>query len=107
MPARPSRKLEKASVLAADEIVVDLEDSVPVEQKDDARAAVVEALAGGNWAAATVSVRVNGIASPWFEDDLRALAGAGERLDSVIVPKAEAPADLERAASLLATETEA
>jgi citrate lyase subunit beta / citryl-CoA lyase len=101
VPARPPRKLEKAPVLAADEIVVDLEDSVPAEQKAEARAAVAEALAEGAWAAATVSVRVNGTATPWFEDDLRALAAAGERLDSVIVPKAESPEDLERSELLL------
>ena len=45
--------------------------------------------ADGSWASATVSVRVNGTSTPWFADDVRAVAGAGERLDSVIVPKAE------------------
>ena len=60
VPARPARKLEKATELAPDEVVVDLEDSVPPELKDEARAAVARALAGGEWAAATVSVRING-----------------------------------------------
>ena len=101
VPARPPRKLEKASELVADEVVVDLEDSVPAEQKKEARAAVAEALAGGRWGSATVSVRVNGTSTPWFEDDVRAVAGAGERLDSVIVPKSESPDDLRRADSLL------
>lgn len=100
MPAEPRRKLEKGPSLAADEIVIDLEDSVPPALKDEARAATVEALAGGVWAAGTVSVRVNGTASPWFSDDMRALANAGERLGSVIVPKVESAADLERAAAL-------
>ncbi len=45
VPARPSRKLEKASELVADEVVVDLEDSVPAEQKEEARAAVAHAAA--------------------------------------------------------------
>ena len=101
VPARPSRKLEKASQLVADEVVVDLEDSVPAEQKAEARAAVAEALAQGKWASTTVSVRINGTATPWFEDDARAVAGAGERLDSVVVPKAETPADLQRTDVLL------
>jgi citrate lyase subunit beta / citryl-CoA lyase len=101
VPARPRRKLEKASELVADEVVVDLEDSVPREHKEEARAAVAEALATGHWASATVSVRVNGASTPWFADDLRALAGAGDRLDSVIVPKAESPADIQRAEALL------
>lgn len=102
VPARPPRKLEKAAELTPDEVVVDLEDSVPVEQKAEARAAVAEALATGSWAAATVSVRVNGVSTPWFEDDLRAIAAAGDRLDSVVVPKAERPADLRATADLLA-----
>ncbi len=101
VPARPNRKLEKASELVADEIVIDLEDSVATAEKEEARAAVTEALAHGRWASETVSVRVNGTSTPWFEDDVRAIVGAGERLDSVIVPKVEAPADLGRAEALV------
>jgi citrate lyase subunit beta/citryl-CoA lyase len=101
VPARPPRKLEKASELVADEVVLDLEDSVPSELKVEARAAVAEALRHGRWASATVSVRVNGTSTPWFEEDVRAVAGAGERLDSVIVPKVESPGDLHWAETLL------
>ena len=54
------------------------------------------------WASATVSVRVNGASTPWFADDLRAVAGAGERLDAVILPKVETADDLRRTAALLA-----
>jgi citrate lyase subunit beta/citryl-CoA lyase len=102
VPARPARKLEKARQLVADEIIVDLEDSVPAEDKEEARAAVAEALASGSWAAATISVRVNGTATPWFEDDARAVAGAGDRLDSVVVPKAERADELAAADALMA-----
>ncbi len=102
IPGRPPRKLEKASELVADEVIVDLEDSVPVDQKPEARAAVVDALASGHWASETVSVRVNGVSTPWFADDVKAVAGAGERLDSLIVPKTESPGDLERAEAVLA-----
>jgi citrate lyase subunit beta/citryl-CoA lyase len=101
VPARPARKLEKALELAADEIVIDLEDSVSPEHKLDARGAVVEALRDGSWAAPTISVRVNGIATPWFADDLAAIVAAGERLDSVILPKVEGAADLERCERML------
>ncbi len=101
VPARPARKLEKAPGLAVDEVVVDLEDSVPAALKAEARAALAAALAEGGWAAGAVSVRVNGTATPWFEDDVRAVASAGELLDSVIVPKVEDPAELERTAALL------
>ena len=101
VPARPSRKLEKAAVLEADELVLDLEDSVPAECKQEARAAVAEALAGCEWASATVSVRINGTSTPWFADDVMAVARAGERLDSVVVPKAESPDELRRVAALV------
>jgi citrate lyase subunit beta/citryl-CoA lyase len=101
VPARPPRKLEKASELVADEVVVDLEDSVPSELKEEARAAVAETLRHGRWASATVSVRVNGTSTPWFEDDVRAVAAGGGRLDSVVVPKVESPGDLHWAETLL------
>ncbi len=102
VPAQPPRKLEKGAILTPDEVVVDLEDSVPPAQKDEARSAVVAALTNANWAAATVSVRVNARGSDWFEADLDALAAAGGRLDSVIVPKVESPDDLLEAQRLLA-----
>jgi citrate lyase subunit beta/citryl-CoA lyase len=96
VPARPEGKLEKGPGLAADEIVVDLEDSVPPELKDEARAAVADALEAREWTAATVSVRVNDVSTPWFEADLAELAAAGERLDSVVIPKVEAAEELAR-----------
>ncbi|MDQ3728095.1 MAG: aldolase/citrate lyase family protein [Actinomycetota bacterium] len=102
VPARPSRKLEKAASLEPDEIVIDLEDSVPTALKAEARNAVADPLARGEFAAASVSVRVNGVGTPWFEDDLRAVANAGERLASVIVPKVESRGDLASAEALLA-----
>ena len=64
VPAAPAAKLAKGATLEADEIVVDLEDAVVPAAKDDARAAVVDALAG-DWAAPAVAVRVNAIGTPW------------------------------------------
>ena len=102
VPARPTRKLEKASELVADEIVVDLEDSVPAEQKEEARDAVAEALAQGTMG------RRNGQRPgqrrrrrPGSRTTLRAVAAAGRRLDSVDRPEgrdARRPAAGRRAA---------
>ncbi len=92
--------LEKAPGLGADEVVLDLEDSVPVELKAQARHAVAEALSVGDWKAGSVSVRINGTSTPFYEDDVRAIAGA-KRLDSVVLPKAEGAAEIERTAALL------
>lgn len=101
VPARPARKLEKAAGIGADELILDLEDSVPPELKLEARAAVAEALREGAWKAASVSVRVNGFGTPWLEDDLVAIGSAGERLASVVVPKVESAAELTHCAELL------
>src|SRR6476661_2395808 len=64
VPAAPSAKLAKGRTIEADEVVVDLEDAVVPAAKDDARAAVVDALAEA-WAAESVAVRVNAIGTPW------------------------------------------
>ncbi|MGZ8666498.1 MAG: HpcH/HpaI aldolase/citrate lyase family protein [Solirubrobacterales bacterium] len=100
VPARPARKLEKARGLGADEIILDLEDSVPPDLKPEARDAVAAALAEDGWLSPSISVRINGPATPWHEDDLRAI-GTAPRLASVIVPKVEDAADLGTAEELL------
>jgi citrate lyase subunit beta/citryl-CoA lyase len=105
VPARPAAKLGKGPLLVADEVVVDLEDSVPPELKDEARAAVADALGAHQWRAATVSVRVNGISTRWCEADVAVLASAGERLDCIVIPKVEQAEDVALVADLL-TEAE-
>ncbi len=102
VPARPAGKLGKGPQLVADEVIVDLEDSVPPELKDEARAAVAAALKTSEWRAATVSVRVNGVSTRWCEADVAALAAAGERLDCVVVPKVERAEDVALVEGLLA-----
>ena len=98
VPARPAKMLEKGPGFAADEVILDLEDSVPVDLKDEARAAVADTLRSHEWAAATVSVRINAVGTEWCEADVAAVAGAA---DCVIVPKAESAAGIEEVARLL------
>jgi citrate lyase subunit beta/citryl-CoA lyase len=57
--------LEKAALLPADEVVVDLEDGVAADAKDEARANLPGAGAQG-----TLAVRINGLASPWCADTM-------------------------------------
>jgi citrate lyase subunit beta/citryl-CoA lyase len=90
--------LAKAPSLAADEVIVDLEDAVAAEDKELARALAVAALESGPLGR-TTALRVNGRSTPWWEDDLRAAAGA--RPDVVVLPKAESPEDVSAAAELL------
>ena len=90
--------LAKAPSLPADEVIVDLEDAVGAEDKEQARELAVAALGRGPLGR-TTALRVNGRATPWWEDDLRAAAEA--RPDVVVLPKVESPEDVSAAAELL------
>lgn len=83
--------LEKAASLDVDEVILDLEDSIPHDLKTDlTRKAVTDALEQQDWRARICAVRVNAPGTEWFEDDLGSLASlAGGRLDAVVVPKVE------------------
>jgi citrate lyase subunit beta/citryl-CoA lyase len=90
--------LAKAPSLAADEVIVDLEDAVPAGEKEQARELAVAAVGRGPLGRST-ALRVNGRSTPWWEDDLRAAAEA--RPDVVVLPKVESPEDVSAAAELL------
>jgi citrate lyase subunit beta / citryl-CoA lyase len=81
---RPDR-FAKAAASGADAVILDLEDAVAPQDKADARALVADHVGDQQ-----VLVRVNGAATPWFADDLAALAGAG-RPAGIVLPKAESP----------------
>ena len=101
VPAAPAAKLAKGRGLEADEIVIDLEDAVVPAAKDEAREAVVAALAE-DFAAPSVAVRVNAIGTPWCHLDLVAVAGSAREHVTVVLPKVEHPYDLAFADRLLA-----
>jgi citrate lyase subunit beta / citryl-CoA lyase len=98
VPASSERMLAKAPSLPADEVIVDLEDAVPAGEKERARELAVATLRRGPLGR-TTALRVNGRATPWWEDDLRAAAEV--RPDVVVLPKVESPADVAAAAELL------
>jgi citrate lyase subunit beta/citryl-CoA lyase len=88
--------LVKARSLAADEVVIDLEDSVAPPVKAQARAAVTAALAQEDWGGRAVAVRINGPATPWCHRDvIDVVAGSGQGLASLVVPKVESPGEIE------------
>jgi citrate lyase subunit beta/citryl-CoA lyase len=101
VPATPAAKLAKGRGLAADEVVLDLEDAVVPAAKEQARADVVRALAG-EWAAESVAVRVNAIGSSWCHVDLVALAASERVALTVVLPKVESVGDVAFADRLLA-----
>jgi citrate lyase subunit beta/citryl-CoA lyase len=82
--------INKAETLPADQIFLDLEDSVAPAAKPAARANIVEALNNGNWAGKTRVVRVNDADTEWAHQDvLEVVRGAGPNLDCVMLPKVE------------------
>src|SRR5260221_3698702 len=92
MPGTNDRALEKARSLAADALILDLEDSVAPEAKSQARDKVVQAIKSGG-------IRVNALDTPWGGDDLKAAASV--TADAILVPKVSRPGDMVGAAKLL------
>ena len=74
MPGSNERALEKARQLPADCLILDLEDAVAPEAKNVARTQVAAAVRAGHFGHREVVVRVNGIDSPWFAEDIAAAA---------------------------------
>jgi citrate lyase subunit beta/citryl-CoA lyase len=93
MPGSNARALEKAKTLAADGIVLDLEDSVAPDAKEAARKQVCDAVRAGGFGRREVMIRVNGTDTPWHADDLSAAAHAAP--DAIVVPKVSSPDTLE------------
>ena len=94
VPGASEKMLAKALALPADEIVLDLEDAVPVTDKAEARSRVAALLGSAQWRERTVSVRINAIGTAWYKDDLAAVVAAGHPTVTLIVPKVEGEADL-------------
>jgi citrate lyase subunit beta/citryl-CoA lyase len=99
MPGSNARAIEKARTLPADAVILDLEDSVAPEAKAAARQQVMDAVTAGSFGAREVIVRINGLDTQWWLDDLNAVAKA--KPDAVLVPKVSSPDHLEDVAERL------
>ena len=97
VPASNGRAIEKARTLACDAVILDLEDAVQPDAKADARAAAVAAALDGGWGPRTLFLRVNGIGTPWHNDDMAAAHVDG--FAGIVVPKVDSAAE---AASVVA-----
>ena len=98
MPGSNARALEKGRDLPADGLIIDLEDAVAPEAKVQARDAVVKALQKG-FGEREVLVRINGLDTRWWVEDINAAAAA--RPDGVLVPKVSSPRQLQDLAARL------
>jgi len=92
MPGANERALEKAQTIPADALILDLEDAVAPDAKPEARERVCAAVQSGAYGAKELTIRANGIGTPWHDDDLKAIAQAGP--DAVVVPKVNSVEDV-------------
>lgn len=91
--------LFKAARSEADVLIFDLEDAVAPEAKVEARQNVVRALSEPALCARPIVVRVNGLDTPWWEDDIRAVAQSGAV--GILVPKISSAKDVRVAETLM------
>ena len=85
MPAANERALEKAKTIAADAIIFDLEDAVAPDAKEAARENAVAAATSGDYGRRELTIRCNGLDTPWGAADIAAAAGSSAA--AVVIPK--------------------
>lgn len=95
VPGHVEKMHPKARDSAADVVMFDLEDSVPVDQKKAARAQVIQSLLSLDWHKKTVTVRCNALDTPLaYRDLIDIIDNAGHLLDAVVIPKVNHPGDI-------------
>ena len=85
MPASNERALEKAKSLLVDALILDLEDAVAPDAKEQARENACAAVRSGEYGRRELTIRVNGIGTQWHDADVEAACAAGP--DGIVVPK--------------------
>lgn len=98
MPGANTRALEKAKILPADSLILDLEDAVAPDAKSSARENILKALEAGFGHREAV-VRINGLNTPWGLDALKAFSNS--KADAIVLPKVESAAQVQEVAQLL------
>lgn len=90
VPGSSPKMLGKAPGLPADQVFLDLEDSVAPLAKEEARGNIVDALKNNDWGDKTVVVRINSIDTGWAADDIKTIVEGGhDRLDCLMIPKVQ------------------
>ena len=95
VPGSSARMQAKAVTLDADQVLFDLEDATAPSEKVGARQVIVESLRSLDFGRRAVAVRVNGVDTQWcYRDVVEVVEPAGDRIDALILPKAESAADI-------------
>ena len=103
LPASNARALEKARTLPADALILDLEDAVAPDAKESARDAACTAVRSGLHGDRLLTIRCNGLDTPWGAADLAAAAQAGPA--AVVVPKVSGREHVDRIATVVGADT--
>ncbi len=95
VPGSNTRMLEKAPAAGADVVFLDLEDAVAPDDKVQARKNVIQALNDLDWSNCSVAVRINGLDTHYcYRDIVDVVEQAGSKLDTILIPKVNRPADI-------------
>ncbi len=95
VPGHVEKMHAKACQSDADVIMLDLEDSVPMDAKPDAPDIVIQSIRALDWGEKTLTVRINGLDTPFAYRDLKTIGEAvGDHIDSVVLPKTDHPGDV-------------
>lgn len=95
VPANREKMVNKAFSLDADQIMLDLEDSVPVQEKEEARKHVIATFRDRDWKGKVRAYRINGMDTPFaYRDIIDVVEQAGEFIDVIVVPKVNDPAEI-------------
>lgn len=106
VPGSSPQLFEKAARSAVDVVFLDLEDAVAPDKKDEARRNIIQAVNEVDWGQKTLSVRINGLDTPYmYRDVVDVLEQAGDRLDLIMIPKVGTAADV-YAVDMLVTQVE-
>jgi citrate lyase subunit beta / citryl-CoA lyase len=102
VPGSSEKMMAKAAASAADHVFLDLEDAVAPSAKVEARGKIVTALRTLSWGKKTRCVRINDLSTKYaYQDIITVVEGAGDFLDTIMVPKVLSGADVHFAATLL------
>tara|TARA_Y100000746_G_C15469021_1_gene435705 strand:- start:548 stop:1375 length:828 start_codon:yes stop_codon:yes gene_type:complete len=99
MPAANQRALEKAKDIPADALIFDLEDAVAPDSKELAREQACNAAASSDYGNRELTIRCNGLDTPWGREDILAAAGAAP--SAVVIPKVDGPEYLAEVSEVL------
>ncbi len=101
-PATDERMMHNAADSAADEVFLDLEDSVAPDEKESAREPLITAAREEDWSDKVLSYRMNGVDTKWWYDDvIEVVTEVGEYIDDIIVPKVSHPSEVHTVENLL------